>query len=167
MSLGEISNEHLKTINFSWDFAVDPEHSLETVSEEKIERFANGLNEFRDAQIVDEPLTVLRKFEPLRNGKITFGCYLLFHKDPTLLSTIEVGRFDTDTIIRDGITIRNDLFTEVDECLSFMKKHIEKRYVFHGAPKREEVWEYPLEAIREIVIVAVPQLDRRLETSYK
>lgn len=52
MSLGEISNEHLKTINFSWDFAVDPEHSLASVSEEKIARFVNGLNEFREGRIV-------------------------------------------------------------------------------------------------------------------
>lgn len=39
MSLDEIANEHLKTLNSSWDFYPDPNHGIEDISLEKINRF--------------------------------------------------------------------------------------------------------------------------------
>ncbi len=83
----------------------------------KVNRFVDKTNSLRDRPIDDDTLTVLRKFELLRNDAITFGCFLLFGKEPTLSTTIDAGRFDSETIIRDSRTIRTDLFAEVDECL--------------------------------------------------
>ena len=39
-----------------------------------------------------------------------------------MTTTIDAGRFDSEIIIRDGITIRNDLFAEVDSSMEFVKK---------------------------------------------
>jgi hypothetical protein len=36
MSLTEVANEHLRTISGGWDYYVDPNHSLEHISIEKI-----------------------------------------------------------------------------------------------------------------------------------
>ncbi len=109
--------------------------------------------------ISDDPLTVLRKYELLRGERITFGCFLLFCRAPSIISTIEAGRFDSETIIKDSVTVKDDLFSEVEMCVEFIQKHISKRYVITGKPQRDEIWEYPLAAIREIVINMIVHRD--------
>ncbi|MGB9498868.1 MAG: ATP-binding protein [Dissulfuribacterales bacterium] len=69
--------------------------------------------------------------------------------------------FDSEIIIRDSITIRDDLFFEVDSTMEFVKKHISKRMIITGKAQRDEVWEYPLEAVREIVINMIVHRDYR------
>ena len=39
MSLTEVANEHLRIINSSWDYYPDPNHSLENISLEKVEKY--------------------------------------------------------------------------------------------------------------------------------
>jgi ATP-dependent DNA helicase RecG len=119
MDLNEIANEHLKTINLSWDFARDPSHDINDISLEKVNRFIENSNRFRDYPINDDPLTVLKKFELVRDNTISFGCFLLFCKNPSMISTIDAGRFGSETIIKDSVTIRSDLFSEVEACKIF------------------------------------------------
>jgi ATP-dependent DNA helicase RecG len=161
MGLDEIADEHLKTINLSWDFTVTQDRSLKDISLDKVNQFVEQANALREFPITDDPLTVLRKFELVREQGITFGCFLLFTGSDTLLTTIDAGRFDSETIIRDSITIRSDLFAELEAVLEFIKKHISKRFVITGKPQRDEVWEYPLEAVREIVLNMIVHRDYR------
>ena len=161
MNLEEIANEHLKTINLSWDFAKDPNHTIKDISFEKVNQFVEMSNSLRDYPIADDPLTVLRKFELIRDQGITFGCFLLFCTEPGLSTTIDAGRFDSETIIRDNLTIRNDLFSELNTVLAFILKHISKHFIITGKAQRDEAWEYPLEAIREIVLNMIVHRDYR------
>ncbi|HED06474.1 MAG TPA: DeoR family transcriptional regulator [Ignavibacteria bacterium] len=155
MSISEISNAHLKTINSSWDFYPDPVHSINNLSEEKIYGFIEQIG------IDIDLLAFLNKFELIKNDKITFGVFLLFTDSEPLLSTIEVGRFSSETIIKDSLTVRTDLISEVEIVLEFIRKHLSKGYIITGKAKREERWEYPLEALREIVINMVVHRDYR------
>lgn len=75
------------------------------------------------------------------------------------ISTIELGRFQTDTLIKDGATLKTDLFSEVEDVMDFIKKHINKAYIITGRPQREERWDYPLNAIRELVINTIIHRD--------
>jgi len=161
MDLSEIANEHLKTINLSWDFARDPNHGISDISLEKVNRFIKVSNRYRDYPVTDDPLSVLKKFELMRENSISFGCFLLFCKHPSLISTIDAGRFDSETIIRDNVTVRDDLFSEVEACMAFVQKHISKRFVISGKPERDEIWEYPLEAVREIIVNMIVHRDYR------
>ena len=102
---------------------------------------------------------MLKKFELLRENAVSFGCFLLFCNNSSMISTIDAGRFDSETIIKDSITIRNDLFSEVDACMGFVRKHISKRFVISGKPQRDEIWEYPLEAVREIIVNMIVHRD--------
>ena len=68
MNLEEITNEHLKSINLSWDFAPDPGHSVSDISIEKVNKFMSQANSLREHVIDDAPLTVLRKFELMRGS---------------------------------------------------------------------------------------------------
>jgi len=116
--------EHLKTINSSWDFYLDPNHSEADLSKEKNAKFINKIKQeegIRQAGLSN--VKILNKMEILRNGKITFGAYLLFVKDYCAISDVQVGRFKSETAIIDSISLNSDLFQEVDDIISFIKKH--------------------------------------------
>ena len=159
LSLDEIAELHLRTFNSSWDNYINYEHSLDSISLDKVRTFIGKCNEDKESVIQDDPLIVLTKFELIKGMGVTNACYLLFSKKDIFSSVIELGRFSTPTSIKDGLTLRSDLFTEVEEVLNFVKKHINKGYVISGDPRHEERWQYPLPAIREIVINMIVHRD--------
>jgi ATP-dependent DNA helicase RecG len=161
MSTDEVANQHLQTLNTSWDYYIDREHTLDHISLEKVRQFIDRTNRQRRNPIKDDPMTVLKKYYLLRDGSITFGCYLLFNKEEYLFSDINAGLFQSETIIKDGTVISGDLFQEIDEVLTFITKHINKEYIITGKPEREERWDYPLDALREIVINMIVHRDYR------
>ena len=159
MSINEISNLHLKTYHTSWDHYDDTRHALSDISLEKVNHFIELSNKIRHYPIVDDPMTVLKKFELLKDERITHGCYLLFVAGDSFISTIEIGRFASETIIKDSLTIRTDLISEVEMVLEFIRKHIDKTYIITGDAQREERWDYPPEALREIVVNMIVHRD--------
>ena len=160
MSLSEVSNMHIKTFNSSWDYYEDPNHTLDDISLDKVNSFIEKANKYRLNKITDDPLTILKKYELLKNDKITNAAYLLFAKNYTLPTCIEIGRFSNDRItIKDALTLRSDIFNEVEDLMSFILKHINKRYEFTGAIQREEIWDYPIDALREIIVNMVVHRD--------
>ena len=161
MSIEEITNEHLKTINSSWDFYPDPNHSIEDISLEKVNRFIGKIETRIENKIAHSPLEFLNKLEIIRNNQLTFGGYLLFAKDYCSISDVQVGRFKGQTTIIDSISLNNDLLTEADEIISFIKKNLMVEYFITGEPQRTERFDYPLDAIREIVINMIVHRDYR------
>ena len=159
LTIHEISNLHLRSYQTSWDYYPDARHGLEDISLEKVNKFIEISNRVRPYPILDDPMTVLKKFELIKDASITNGCYLLFATEDVLLSTIEMGRFSSETIIQDSTTIRTDLLGEVDAVLSFIRKHLKRSYIITGDKQREERWDYPLEALREIVINMIVHRD--------
>ena len=136
MDLSDISNLYLKTFNQSWDYYKDANHSIDDISYEKVEAFIDAYNKIRLSKIEDDSIGVLHKYELLRENFITNACYLLFAKSDVFLSTIEMGRFSDEITIKDSKTLRTDLFTEVEEILEFVRKHINKRYIITGKAQR-------------------------------
>ena len=159
ISIHEISDLHLRSYQTSWDFYSDTRHGLEDISLAKVSKFIEISNRIRPNPILDDPFTVLKKFELIKETSITNACYLLFATEDVLLSTIEIGRFDSDTLIQDSLTIRTDLFGEVDAALSFIRKHMNRSYIITGDKQREERWDYPLPALREIVVNMIVHRD--------
>ena len=164
MSVTEVVNSHLKACNTSWDCYPDQQHQLDSISLEKVARFVARANQERENPIIDPPLGVLYKYELFRDDRITYAAFLLFMECESSLSTIELGRFQTETIIKDGARFKTDLFAEVDGVLAFIKKHINKNIVITGDPQHHEVWEYPIEALREIIINAIIHRDYSLSS---
>ena len=162
LGIDEITNEHLKTINSSWDFYVDPNHSLDDLSAEKIARFADKIRQSESiGQIGLSDVDLLNKLEFLRGGRVTFGAYLLFAKTYCAISDVQAGRFKGDTVIIDSISFDTDLFQEVEGLIAFIKKHLMVKYIITGEPQRTERFDYPLDAIREIVVNMVVHRDYR------
>jgi ATP-dependent DNA helicase RecG len=162
LGVEEIANEYLKTINSSWDFYIDPNHSEADLSKEKIAKFINKIKQndgIRKAGLSNAK--ILNKMEILRNGQVTFGAYLLFAKGDCLISDVQVGRFKSDITIIDSVSLNTDLFQEVDSIIAFIKKHLKVEYIITGEPQRTERFDYPLDAIREIVVNMVVHRDYR------
>ncbi len=161
MSIDEIANEHLKTINTSWDYYINPNHTPEAISYNKVSRFIHKVELRTQSEIPITPLEFLSKMEMLREGKLTFGGYLLFVSDYCPISDVQIGRFKSDITIIDSLSLNTDLFTEVDEIIAFIKKHLMVEYIITGEPQRTERFDYPLDAIREIVINMIVHRDYR------
>ena len=161
MSMDELANEHLKTINSSWDFYLDPNHGIEQVSMEKVKRFIFSIEKQAQNKMELEPLQFLEKMEIIRENKLSFGGFLLFAKDYCSISDVQVGRFKSSTHIIDSLSLNSDLFTETEEIMGFIKKHLMVEYIITGEPQRTERFDYPIDAIRELVINMVVHRDYR------
>lgn len=161
LTVDEISNEHLKTINSSWDYYPDTSHGIEHLSIEKIKQFIQKIEQRTQNSIELSPFDFLSKFEIIRNNQLTFGAYLLFAKEYCSISDVQIGRFKSDITIIDSITLNTDLFTETDAIIAFIKKHLMVEYIITGEPQNKERFDYPLDAIREIVINMIVHRDYR------
>ncbi len=161
MSLDEISNEHLKTINSSWDYYVDDRHSFKDISMDNILKFIAKIEDFQKRKFEDDSMSILRKYELRKEDKLTFGVYLLFTSNNSALTAFQIGRFKSETKIIDNIDINTNILNQVDMAIEFIKKHLMVEYIITGEPQRTEKYDYPLEAIREIVINMIVHRDYR------
>lgn len=151
MNIDELANEHLKTINSSWDHYPDPIHGMDTISLEKVKRFIHSVEQQKQSKLDLEPIRFLEKMGVVRSGQLTFGGYLMFAKDYCSISDVQVGRFKSPTFIIDSISLSGDLFGEIDEIMAFIRKNLMVEIIITGEPKHTERFDYPLDAIREVV----------------
>jgi len=163
MTPTEILETHIHSIGTSWDAFPAENKTLEDIDLKKVERYIKEANATGRRKIEDSPREVLRKLEFIKEEKATWAAVLIFGKEPQrplLQSAVHCGRFRIDkTQIIDDLMIDTDLIEQVDEVMKFITRHISVRYEFEGKPKRKEVWEYPLEALREAVINAIVHRD--------
>ncbi|MDR0566694.1 MAG: putative DNA binding domain-containing protein, partial [Prevotellaceae bacterium] len=159
LSLNDIVNMRIQTFNSSWDYDLDAHHHISDISEDKALRIIHLYNKSREFPIESNVLEFLTKMELLREGKLTYAAFLLLMKSDSVFSTIEMGRFQDEITIKDGVTVATDLITEVEEVLAFIRKHINKAFIITEKPAREERWDYPLDALREIVMNMIVHRD--------
>jgi len=109
----------------------------------------------------ESPETVLKKLELISDGKLTNGAILLFGKNPQkhfINHSVRIGRFKTETIIIDDKWARGNLFNQFEETLSVLKQHMAVRYEIKDF-QREDIWDYPIPALREAVLNALIHRD--------
>ena len=160
LSINEIANEHLKTINSSWDFYIDPIHSLNDISLDKVQKSMDILKN-NGITINESTVSFLSKYDLLRDGKPTNAAYLMFKNKDSISTTIELGRFQDPITIKDTARTKSDILMQIDEVLSYVKKHINIEVVITGDARNTQKWQYPIEAIREIVLNMIIHRDYR------
>jgi len=106
-------------------------------------------------------MSFLVKSDLVRDGLITNAAYLLFMKRDSVLTTIELGRFQTEIIIKDSATTKADILSQIEQVMNFVLKHINKEVIITGEAQNTQKWQYPLEAIREIVMNMIVHRDYR------
>ncbi|MBU4349648.1 putative DNA binding domain-containing protein [bacterium] len=106
--------------------------------------------------------TIFKNLELITNDeKLTRALILLFEKKPqTFFITAQgrAGRFKSPTEILDTVIADGNLFKQLDTLLDAIKKHLNVRFEIKGI-ERKDVWDYPLEALREAVINALIHKD--------
>lgn len=164
MTPQEIGEMHFHSTDMSWDKLPARDAAIEDIDLEKVRRYIKKANETgrRKMEVDESPLQVLEKLKLIKDGQPTWAAVLLFGRDtkPFLSqAAVHCGRFKEETIVIDDRMIEGTLMEQVDEAMEFIRKNINVRFVMTGKPAREQIWDYPLEALREAVINAVCHRD--------
>jgi ATP-dependent DNA helicase RecG len=160
LSADEVANMHLQTINTSWDMYPDPIHSLDDISLDKVQKTMEILKS-KGITVDESAPSFLSKYSFLRDGKPTIAAYLMFKNNDCVLTTIELGRFQDPVTIKDTARSKSDVLAQVDEVLNYVKKHINLEVIITGNAQNTQKWQYPMEAIREIVLNMIIHRDYR------
>ena len=164
MNMQEIAQMHFHSVGMSWDKLPARDGSIKDIDLENVKRYIKKANETgrRKIKVDENPIQILEKLELMKEGKPTWAAILLFHKHPQRLlsqGVIHCGRFKEETIVIDDRMIEGTAIEQVDEAMDFIRKNINVKFAMTGKPAREQIWDYPLEALREGVINAVCHRD--------
>ena len=111
LNISEVVNMHLQSFNTSWDYHINNQFKIEDISLEKVQSAIDNINK-TDIIINDDPLTFLFKNDLVREGMLTNAAYLLFTNKDTILTTIELGRFQSEIIIKDTARTKTDILNQ-------------------------------------------------------
>ncbi|TAJ06667.1 DeoR family transcriptional regulator [Marinilabiliaceae bacterium JC017] len=159
LSINEITNLHLSSLQTSWDAYEYPDSTIADIDIQKVEHFINRVNESGRFYLEGKPVEALEKLSLIKKGKPTNAAMLLFSKNE-LLYNVHVGRFKTPSYIIDDKIIRGDLFEVVEETMRYIIGQIKVAFEITGKKtQREEIFEYPIPALRELVLNAIVHRD--------
>ena len=83
---------------------------------------------------------------------------ILFSKEE-MYYNVHVGRFKTPSYIIDDKMVRGNLFDAVEKTMQYIISHLKVAFEFTGKIQRTEIFEYPILAIRELVLNAIVHRD--------
>ena len=124
-------------------------------------RLAVEKNRLPDMSLHEAPRVILEKLELVSQAKLRNGAILLFGKNPQkhfINLCVRIGRFKTETTIVDDKWAKGNLFRQFEETLNTLRQHIGVRYDIKGV-EREDIWDYPIPALREAVLNALIHRD--------
>jgi len=131
LSVSEVVNLHLQSLNTSWDAYSDPVHNLDDISLDKVQKGIETMKS-RGMTISESPLSFLLKYDLIREQKPTNATYLMFKNRDSIATTIELGRFQDIITIKDTSRTQADIITQVEQVLDFVEKHINLALVITG-----------------------------------
>lgn len=160
----ELDEEGLRTLflkNVAWDSQVDGRFDINDIEESAWKHILaqsggqRGIPNSRDIKLED----FLNHLNLMIQGKLTHAAIILFGKNPQKYfpyTIIRIGRFkDKSTIIADH-HISGNLVNQLQRAEETIKSLINKGYEITGDSfTRKDVWDYPLEALREALLNAI------------
>ena len=167
----EIAEMHLQSVGSSWDLTPAHNTTFADLDTAKIADYIRKANETGRRNIAEDesPQTVLQKIGLLHGNTPTWAALLLFGKDPQRFlsqATIHCGLFDADGIsVLDDRMVRGTIIKQVNDAIEFVRKNIRVAFVMTGEPERIQVWDYPVEALREAVINAICHRDYAISSA--
>ncbi len=160
--LHRVNEIYMGSVGISWDATPALKASMKDISMKKVKLYIARSIASKRRKFADPPLQTLQKLGYVVNNKPTWSAILLFGNDPTLYlpqAKVHCGRFKGSKIIDDNY-IEGDLFDQIDKTMSVIQRSISVEYIITGKKaQRDEVWEYPLDAIREAVVNAICHRD--------
>ena len=152
----EITNMNLQSLQTSWDSYPKNGATINDIDLSKVSKFIEKVNAKGRFELDNEPIAALRKLKLLNsNGEVTNAAYLLFTHE-RIDYNVHIGRFKTPSLIIDDRMISLSLFDTVEQTMKFIKSHLKVAFEITGqTTSRNEIFEYPLAAIREIVLNSI------------
>jgi len=164
----EMQGEELRSFfikGTNWD-RLTGNYSLDEIDPETVRKFirmASRNGRLKTADENEEIKTILKKLKLIINGKLTNAAIMLFGNDPQkyfINALVRVGRFKDEITIIGDRRIEGNLFKQIEEVEEAIKNFINVRYEITGKQlTRKDIWDYPLEAIREALLNAVIHRD--------
>lgn len=164
----EMQGEKLRSFfikGTNWD-GLTGNYNLDEINPETVRKFirrASRNGRLKNADENGDIKTILKKLKLIINGKLTNGAIMLFGKNPQkyfINALVRVGRFKDEITIIGDRRIEGNLFKQIEEAEEAIKNFINVRYEITGEQlTRKDIWDYPLEAIREALLNAVIHRD--------
>lgn len=155
LTLDEIVNLQQQSLNISYD-SYPVNKPLSSLNIGLVEEFLEKTNSKGRINLGDDIVTNLTKLRLIKEGKPTLASVLLFGDHDY---AIHIGRFKSADVIIDDLLLKQPLMEALQEAAIFIKKHINLAFEFDGELERKEKWQYPLEAIRELLLNCVVHRD--------
>lgn len=154
----EISNLQMQSLQLSWDSYPAADSLLGDLDPVKINNFFDRVNKSGRFRLNGTMEENLGKLNLLKDGNPVNAAKLLFSREQTVYN-IHIGRFKTPSMILDDKMIKNTLFEAVEEAMYYLLSHIKVAFEITGEIERNEIFEYPREALRELVLNAIVHRD--------
>ncbi len=164
---GNALNEFLlKKAGKTWDDVIEPRASFEDIDTSAIEAFKKGASSSKRMTFIEEENdieTILDNLLLIENGQLKRSAILLFGKNPCrfyINAYVKIGRFgQTDDDLRFQEVVEGNAYQLADKTLDILDKKFLVSPISYKGLQRVEKWEYPYEAIREVILNAIVHRD--------
>lgn len=157
----ELTEFLLRKTGKTWDDIEEENASFDDINEETVRQFVkSGIASKRlppETESLDTQ-TILDNLLIINNGKLTRSALLLFGKRPMrfyVSSFLKIGKFGkSDSDLRSQEVVEGNLFEQLDETLKILFTRFINSSISYDGIQRIETYEYPYEAVREILLNA-------------
>ena len=159
LNANEITEMNLQSLQLSWDSYITPDKTIADLDSNKVNKFIQKVNTSGRFNMVDHWKQNLEKLKLISGNKITHAAWLLFSKESTSYN-VHLGRFKTPSMIIDDKMFNGTLFEVVESTMNYLLGQIKVAFEITGkTTQRNEIFEYPLPALRELVLNAIIHRD--------
>lgn len=149
----------MQSLQLSWDSYPAQGKSLEDLDSYKETVFIEKVKATGRFKLDGSWIENLQKLKLVDAKGITNAAWLLFGKETTGYN-VHLGRLKTPSLIIDDKMLNGTLFDAVEETMRYIIGQIKVAFEITGMPtQRTEIFEYPLPALREIVLNAIIHRD--------
>lgn len=165
LSIEDATHIYLSSRGLTWDQSPVEGAKITDVDPAAVRRFLQVARTERQWDVrADTPVKqVLRQLGLLANDRLTVAAVLLFGRNAQQFlpqALVRCGRFKgTDAVhFLDMDAVQGNVIEQVERAMTFVKRNIRMGVEIRGL-QRDDVWEYPLEGLREALINAVCHRD--------
>ena len=152
LSPTEIADLNLSSLQLSWDSYPAHGFAIQDLDIHKIEKFIAKVNAVGRFRLEGTAYECLEKLRLINKSAVTNAAVLLFSKNDSIYN-VHLGRFKTPSMIIDDKMLRLTLFDAVEDIQKYLLSQMKVAFEITGVTtQRTEILEYPLPAIRELIL---------------